>query len=219
MMNAGTEAMSREEEHEINIADVKSYEAWLRALAWRILGNSDDVDDVVQDVWLANLRRKEPTWLSAVTRNLSVTRQRRRAQRFDVERKAAREEELGGNVQSALESVSLYKQMLQWVLEMEEPYRETLLLRYARDLKLREVARLMDVPESTARVRLRRGVVILQKKARSEFSEERRHQLILLLFGVDNTRPVLMGKQVCRRSLGRHYGHHFWSLEFLSKER
>ncbi len=136
-MVAEMDDMSREEP-EINLADVKAYEAWLRALAWQILGNSDDVDEVVQDVWLANLRRKEPkrlsrAWLGAVTRNLSLTQQRRRSQRIAVERKAAREEELDETVQSAIERVSLYRRLLQWILEMEEPYRETLLLRFALD--------------------------------------------------------------------------------------
>ena len=199
-MNAETEAMSFDEQ-EINIADIKSYEAWLRSLAWRILGNSDDVDDVVQDVWLANLRRKEPkgpsrAWLGSVTRNLSVSRVRRKSQRLEVERKAAREEELGETVQSAVEQASIYRRLLQWILDMDEPYRETLLLRFARDLKLREIARLMDVPDSTVRVRLRRGLVILRQKARSEFNEDRRQELLFALFGFDGSRSLFHSPKV-----------------------
>ena len=196
-MNEAAKVMTREE-HEFDITDIKAYEAWLRSLAWQVLRNAHDVDDAVQEVWLANLGRKEASipsraWLGAVTRNISISKRRRIARRGDVERRAARREELDENVQSAIERVSLYRRLLSWVLEMDEPYRETLLLHYARDLGQQEIARLMNVPDSTVRVRLRRGLIILRKKARGEFDDDRRRQLVLLLFGSHATRTASRG--------------------------
>jgi len=68
---------------------------WIRALAIRLVGNPSDADEVVQDVWLAAVR-KPPTaqnlrnWVRTVARRVTERRSRGDARRKTRERAFAR---------------------------------------------------------------------------------------------------------------------------------
>ena len=67
----------------------------MRRIAWDVLRNQADVDEVMQETWLAVIPQNEGGVVSrgrlgAIVRNLAVTLLRRRVQRRDVEARRAR---------------------------------------------------------------------------------------------------------------------------------
>lgn len=150
--------------------ELLAHAGWVRRLA-RALVRPDGVDDAVQDTWVAALGARTETvdtrsWLGGVLRN--VVRQGRRSER----RRAARERRTdGGDGRDPLpqagdlaESAELAQRAVRAVLDLEEPYRTTLLLRYLEELTAEAIAARQGVPGSTVRNRLRRGLARVRER-------------------------------------------------------
>ena len=140
-----------------------AHEGFLRELAARLVADPGTADDVVQETWLAAMRRPPTSggsargWLGAVARNaarMSWRTQERRARR---ERAAARPEALP-SASDVLEREHARRAVVAAVLRLDEPYRTTILLRFYEGLAPREVARRCDVPVETVRTRTRRAL-------------------------------------------------------------
>ena len=152
---------------------------FLRRLARGIVGDAAAADDVVQEVWLAAVRRPPPdgtrvgSWLATVTRNLALRRargDRRRTQR-----------ELSSVVPEALPASDLLaerRELTQAVVDclfsLDEPYRSTILQRFYEDLKPVEIARISDLSVETVRTRLKRGLEKLRAKLEKRTGLDRR---------------------------------------------
>ena len=143
-------------------------QAWLRRLARALVGESG-ADDLSQDVVTAALQQRPEVrdglrpWLSRVARRLALQRRRRAERRQRRERLAAR----GEAEPSAVDVVGraqLQRTVVDATLQLDEPYRTTLLLRFYDGLSLAEVARRCGVPLETARTRLRRGLSTLRAR-------------------------------------------------------
>ncbi|MDF1701067.1 MAG: sigma-70 family RNA polymerase sigma factor, partial [Planctomycetota bacterium] len=135
---------------------------WVRNLARKLVLDEARADDLEQQTWLAAIERPPTSdtpkaWLGTVMRNLAA---RMRRSEYRVDRRegvAARPERLPatGDVVAQAE---LHKQVVQAVLDLDEPYRETVLLRHYEGLAPRHVAARMGVPVETVRSRTRRGL-------------------------------------------------------------
>ncbi|MEM7198863.1 MAG: sigma-70 family RNA polymerase sigma factor [Planctomycetota bacterium] len=141
---------------------------WLERLARRLCADPSNADDLVQDTLVAALRQRPAVahpraWLSTVARRLWRHRTHREAQRQGVERSAARAEAQPSAAQ-LVEKARLHRSVVEAVVTLEEPYRETLLLRFLEDLPLRDVARRTGVPAETARTRIKRALARLQAR-------------------------------------------------------
>jgi len=66
------------------------------------------------------------------------------------------------------------------VLELEEPYRSTIFLRFYSELQPKDIAEQFDLPASTVRVRLKRGLEQLREKLEAR-QEEGQHWSLMLL--------------------------------------
>jgi DNA-directed RNA polymerase specialized sigma24 family protein len=108
--------------------------AWLERLALRLARHDDDAWDAIQDTWVAALRsppdRNRPPgpWLASVLRHL-VHRQRRQRRRrqlreYQATAFASQTTEPASNL---LERVQLHRTLTGLVLELEEPFRSTVL--------------------------------------------------------------------------------------------
>ncbi len=143
------------------------HSGWVRELARR-LANGADADDLEQATWLAALRhaaaRRAPAreWLAAIARN--YVRQERRAagRRSEHEARAARGEDLPSTI-DLLARAELQRKLVAAVMQLDEPYRTAVLLRYFESLPPREMAARLGVPIATIRTRVARGVERLRE--------------------------------------------------------
>jgi len=140
-----------------------AHEAFVRRVAARLLRDASRVDDVVQQTWLAALRRRPDAsvglggWLARVARNFALESRRGDARREDRERRAARAERLP-SVESIRAREAARHAVVEAVLALDEPFRSAVLLRFLDGLPPRAVARALGVPVETARSRVRRGL-------------------------------------------------------------
>ena len=89
----------------------------------------------------------------------------------------------------AVERVALHQQIVEAVLALDEPYRTTVVLRFWEDRPPRDVARLMEVPVSTVRTRIRRALTTLRDRLDHSFGN-RSAWSGMLAFGLENAPAV-----------------------------
>lgn len=142
---------------------------WVRSLARQLVRDPGAADDVEQEVWLEAMQRPPAHganprgWLAAVARNAARQLKRGDARRSNREHSAARPEALPSTTQ-LVEEASLSRELADLVLQLDEPYRTTLLLRYFRGLSIDEIAKAQSLPRETVRTRQRRGLELLRER-------------------------------------------------------
>ena len=164
----------------VPIETLLTHRAWVDALARRLLADESAADDAAQETWVAAMRHPpgdEATarsWLGRVLRNFAHERRRTDARRDARERLSARPERSGGDVATVVAQAELHKKLVLAVMDLEEPHRATVLLRFFEGLPPREVATRMGVPVETVRTRTRRALEQLRERLDREHGGERR---------------------------------------------
>lgn len=139
-----------------------THDRFVRSIARSILRDDADVDDVVQETYriaLTSAPQASPTfaaWLATVTRRLALGLLRTRSRR----ERLARDVTPGKPPPSAhdiLEREEWRRRVVAAVLDLEEPYRGTVLLVHFEGLSPGEAARRQQVPIDTIRTRLKRA--------------------------------------------------------------
>ncbi len=135
---------------------------WLGRLARQLVPVADQ-DDLVQDVLLQAMRREDRPvhvrgWLATVARNLATRRQQRERNRRSRERSVARPESGEPSAAETVEAFATHRAVVNAVMELDEPYRNAVLLRFWNGLPPREIARVTGAPVETVRTRIKRGV-------------------------------------------------------------
>lgn len=146
---------------------VQRHAADVAALANRLLGWPQDVDDVVQDVFLAafkGLRRFRGdcglrTWLFTITVNMCRRRQRRRVFRIhtvaiDEDAPDLRIEE---DAERAAMGSEIFSQVERAVRALPPKYREVVVLHYLQGLETSEMCDLLGITVNAIQVRLSRA--------------------------------------------------------------
>ncbi len=141
---------------------------WVRRLARSLVADPNAADDLVQDTWIAFKQHPPRTthlraWLAQVTRNAARQLRRREARRSSQEPKAARAEEVPSSLE-LLAKVSTQRRVVELVLGLDEPYCQTVLLRYFEDLSPATIAERTGVSLPAVRTRLRRALEILRER-------------------------------------------------------
>ena len=127
-----------------------------------ILGNSQDVQDVLQEVMLKVLQKMpefhdsehEKAWLLRVTINLckDMLRFRFRHQYIQID-------------ELEIEAVDTDdRQLLQEIIQLPPRWRIVLLLHYVEGYSLKEIADILSVSENAVKKRMQRAKVELKKK-------------------------------------------------------
>ena len=145
---------------------VTRYAAEVAALANRLLGWPQDVDDVVQDVFLAaftGLRKfrgdcKLRTWLFTITVNTCRRHRRRlRCRRSVPLDDAAPNLYLNEHAEMAAIDTETFARVRRAVRALPARYREVVVLRYLQGLETTEICRLLGISTNAMNVRLNRA--------------------------------------------------------------
>ena len=148
--------------------------AFVRGVARAVLGGDDEVDDVVQDTWLAALgqapgdRSALRAWLGGIARRQAAlrirTRVRERRRLGSLAARARGRPRARRTRSRSPRPRRRARRLVAAVLTLPEHYRTAVLLRYHDDLPPREVAARLGVPVETVRTRVRRGLALLRER-------------------------------------------------------
>ena len=171
--------------------------AWLRRLAGSLVDDGS-ADDLVQDTMIAALRRPPALdrpirpWLRTVLGNMARLRWRSESRRKQREQDTPAPDQPSQS-ESNLAKLQMHKELVEAVMELEEIYRETIIMRFVDDLSAAEIARRCDVPAATVRSRLKRALEMLRLELdrRSDGDRQRwRAAMIPLLVPANATGAV-----------------------------
>ncbi len=157
---------------------------WLTRLA-RALAGDAAAGDVVQETYEVALarppRRDGPLrpWLGGVARNIARMTARGRARRERREEQAAPALEVP-TPEDLVARAEMQQQVARVVLELDEPLRGTLLLRYFEGMSAAEIARAQGVPPATVRSRLKDALDRVRATLDRRHGGERRRWIVLV---------------------------------------
>lgn len=146
---------------------------WVRALVRSLIADAHLAEDIAQETMLAALRRppespeRPRAWLGVVARNLALKWRRGEQRRVRRERGAPSPGPAPSS-QELVERAALQREVVGLVLQLEEPYRSTLLERFYAGRTPRQIARRAGLSPETVKTRLRRGLARLRERLREE---------------------------------------------------
>jgi RNA polymerase sigma-70 factor (ECF subfamily) len=161
---------------EPSIDALLAHSRWVNSLASSLARDPGQADDLVQEAWVQVLRRgptddRSPRgWLATLLRRR--LRQMRRGDERRVAREQSRAREVAvSSTAEVVERAELHRNLVQSVLELREPFRTTVLLRYLEERSPEEIARLTGVPVATVHSRLGRGLAALRTRLGKQHDE------------------------------------------------
>jgi len=160
---------------------VELYQEKLYHMAYRMLNNRQEAEDVVQDTFLRvynNLERydtsmKFSTWIYRIATNLSIDRLRKRKPVYSLDAESSEYEGLDGYSMIPSDNRTPESEMLisetqriihQAIDTLPPKYKTVMILRYIHELSLQEVGDILDMPVTTIKTRVHRGREFLRKK-------------------------------------------------------
>jgi RNA polymerase sigma-70 factor (ECF subfamily) len=165
-----------------------AHKEWLARLAQHLV-HGDLAEDVAQETWVAALRsppepgRPPRPWLAEVLRNFI-----RKQARTDVRRTGREVTSQGGTAASVnatpeelYQRVELQRRLVERVMELGEPERRIVLMRYFDDRSATEIAQSLGIPAGTVRWRLKEALDHLRQQLDGEHDGDRRAWQTLLL--------------------------------------
>lgn len=164
-----------------------SHMNWIRALARHLVADAVQADDLAQDTCLVALSHaprdssRVRGWLASVMRNLARQRGRSDDRRQARESFAARPE-ASESTGALVERIAVQRELVEAVLELGEPYREAILLRFFEELPPREIARRSGAPVATVNSRIARGLRELRQRLDRTHGERRTWLALLAPF-------------------------------------
>ncbi|MFK7957221.1 MAG: RNA polymerase sigma factor [Lysobacterales bacterium] len=159
---------------------VKEHQGQLFSLAYHLLGQSAEAEDVVQDVlvklWqhLSGLEaeRVKP-WLLRVTRNacLDLLRRRRYSQAYVAQTAGGDAVVVNETPLDRLSSSDLGQRLAHAIRELDEPFCSLVVLRDVEELTYQEIGEALELKESQVKVYLHRARRKLRKRLGSEMDD------------------------------------------------
>lgn len=140
-----------------DVAGLLEHAEWVRVLATRLV--REDADDAVQDLWLAALRappdsnRPARPWLARVLVN--AARKRFRDDTTRQKNEAALPLPETESAEALVGRAHVQHRLVEHVLKLDEPFRQTVLLRFFEGLSSAEIAEQLQLPAGTVRWRLK----------------------------------------------------------------
>src|SRR5689334_17874263 len=148
---------------------------WVRRLAARLVADPGSADELAQETLVAAWRHPPAhgtpprPWLARVLRNFARQKSRAQAARDAHERNQVRTPSAPDDL---LERAELAQRLARLVLELDEPYRTTVLQRFFEGWSAEQIARASGTNPSTVRTRLERALAQLRTKLERERGRE-----------------------------------------------
>jgi len=161
---------------------VREYARHVHAVAYSIVRDHHDAEDIAQETFLRVLRQKSPlaevenprAWLGRIAYNLSLDKVRDRKRRAQV---SMDDESASADVRAlaagglAADELAVQAQMQQLLAQLiptlPEELRHTLQLSLMDGMNSTEVAKILDLPDGTVRTRLMRARQLLKEKLKA----------------------------------------------------
>jgi len=170
--------MSTQTEPANRIDELLQHSDWVRSLAYRLVLDASRADDLVQDTWVVALERPPGhagnlrAWLGRVVTSLARSTWRSESRRDRREEATARQEALP-STEELVQEAAMTRELAGAVLELGEPFRTVLLLRYFRDLTPTQIAKELDRPVATVKTQLQRGMAKLRDRFDDDYDGAR----------------------------------------------
>jgi len=157
---------------------VQRWERKIQGAVYRIMGSGEDARDLAQETFLRAYRglptfkseARFSSWLYQIALNLCRDRLRQRRGKTLVSIEdldaatAARIERTGATAQDMVEAKDLGRIVAAAMSELPEEQREVITLKEYQGLTFQEIADTLDVPVSTVKTRLYRGLVQMRER-------------------------------------------------------
>ena len=130
---------------------------------YRMLGNSTEhANDFLQELFMKLIEKPESynptyqfsTWLYSVANNMCKNEYRRRDVRQEFHAVEALEPQLDFLNESTIEPEQVIEKIFQTLELLGEEHRSAFLLRYREGFSIKEVAKILELPEGTVKSRL-----------------------------------------------------------------
>ncbi|MEI0739044.1 RNA polymerase sigma factor SigW [Paenibacillus sp. JTLBN-2024] len=160
---------------------VELYKDKIYHLAYRMLSNRHEAEDIVQETFLRvyrNLDRydqnqKFSTWIYRIATNLCIDRLRKKKPTYSLDAEMNDQEGMDGysmipSDNRTPESEALLSETQQIIYQaidsLPAKYKSVMILRYLQDLSLQEISDVLGMPVTTIKTRVHRGREFLRKK-------------------------------------------------------
>ncbi|MNJ54322.1 ECF RNA polymerase sigma factor SigW [compost metagenome] len=160
---------------------VDLYKDRLFHLAYRMLSNRHEAEDIVQETFLRvyknwhryDEKQKFSTWIYRIATNLCIDRLRKRKPSYYLDAEMNDQDGLDGYTlipgdERTPESEYLLSETQQIIHKAIEglpaKYKSVIVLRYLQEMSLQEIGEVLDMPVTTVKTRVHRGREFLRKK-------------------------------------------------------
>jgi RNA polymerase sigma-70 factor (ECF subfamily) len=181
MTEARLVSLAREGERDAFAELVNIYKGKLFHLAYRMLNNRQEAEDIVQDTFMRtyeNLERydaahKFSTWIYRIATNLCIDRLRKKKAAFSLDADVSEGDGLDGySILHAKDPspeqeliLSERQQVVHLAMEaLPVKYKSAMALKYYHDLSLQEISDILGIPVSTVKTRIHRGRDYLRRR-------------------------------------------------------
>ena len=181
MMEARLVSLARDGERDAFAELVDLYKGKLFHLAYRMLSNRQEAEDVVQDTFMRayqhldryDAAHKFSTWIYRIATNLCIDRLRRKKAAYSLDADVTDGDGLDGySVLHANDPtpeqeliLSERQKLVRRAMEaLPVKYKSAMTLKYYQDLSLQEISDILDIPVSTVKTRIHRGRDYLRRK-------------------------------------------------------
>ena len=147
---------------------VNQYSPLIYSLSMRMLGNKEDAEEAVQEVFIKiynslhrfRIGKRVLPWMYTIALNHLRTQYRNRKRREKVEGEYQREQQLNEEVQTTsldpLQKIVLQEKetaLMTALADLRQEYREVFVLRVIEELSVKDVSDILHIPEGTVKSR------------------------------------------------------------------
>lgn len=156
-------------------------------LAQRLVADAHLAEDATQDAFVAAIESSDGVrgalagWFTGVVKNLASSLRRSEARRAARQFRAMQGARVETSTDTLAERLERQRLLERAVLQLDEPYRGMILLRYLEGMKPAAIARREGIPVATVNSRLTRAHAILRRRLDQQFGGDRAAWMAALL--------------------------------------